>query len=95
MRKQVNLLKKFAAPQALIESFAEVCEINSRLPEDLRSDFPQLLEEQSRKFGFHAYFQTAGSSALTQPQVQTIEQTWPLPRANPRLPQSSRHIAEE
>jgi 5-methylcytosine-specific restriction endonuclease McrA len=53
MKKQVNLLKKLGAPQQLIDSFVEVCEINSQLPEDMRSDFPTLLEEQCRKFGFH------------------------------------------
>ena len=53
MKKQVNLLKRLGAPEKLIESFVEVCEINSKLPEDMRSGFPSLLEEQCRKFGFH------------------------------------------
>lgn len=53
MKKQVNLLKKLGAPRELIDSFVEICEINSRLPVDLRSDFPSLLDEQCRKFGFH------------------------------------------
>ena len=53
MKKQLSLLKKLGAPQELIGSFAEVCEINSQLPENVRSDFPTLLEEQCRKFGFH------------------------------------------
>jgi hypothetical protein len=52
MKKQINLLKRLGAPQQLINSFIEVCEINSQLPEDMRSDFPSLLEEQCRKFGF-------------------------------------------
>jgi hypothetical protein len=45
MKKQINLLKRLGAPQQLINSFIEVCEINSQLPEDMRSDFPSLLEE--------------------------------------------------
>lgn len=52
MKKQINLLKKLGASQELINSFVEVCEINSQLPEDMKSDFPTLLEEQCRKFGF-------------------------------------------
>jgi 5-methylcytosine-specific restriction endonuclease McrA len=53
MKKQMNMLKKLGAPQALLDSFEDVCEINSQLPDETKSSFPTLLEEQCRRFGFH------------------------------------------
>lgn len=92
MKKQLNLLKRLGAPQDLIDSFVEVCDINSRLPEDMRSNFPTLLEEQCRKFGFHGIlpdgwffrpYASAGAHyrkdvAVTQiqPEAPTIEQAY-------------------
>jgi hypothetical protein len=52
LRQQTNLLKRLGASQELVDSFVDVCNINSLLPEDQRSDFATLLEEQCRKFGF-------------------------------------------
>jgi hypothetical protein len=53
MNDQMKLLKRLAAPKQLIESFEEVCRINSMLPDDMKSSFTDLLEGQCRNFGFH------------------------------------------
>jgi hypothetical protein len=44
MKKQLALLRKLGAPPELIASFIEVCDINSRMPDDMRADFSTLLE---------------------------------------------------
>jgi hypothetical protein len=53
MKEQLKTLKRMKAPDALIESFIEVCEINASLPEERRAGFSELLSEQCREFGFH------------------------------------------
>ncbi|MEQ1695479.1 MAG: HNH endonuclease signature motif containing protein [Hyphomicrobiaceae bacterium] len=53
MKDQVRLLKRLGAPQKLIDSFVEVCEINSKLPDGDKESFTKLLDEQCRLFGFH------------------------------------------
>lgn len=53
MKQQLRLLQKMAAPQDLINSFREVCRINSQLPAERRADYSTLLQEQCRKFSFH------------------------------------------
>ena len=52
MKAQLAILKKMNAPTQLVNSFKEVCEINARLPTELRSGPSVLLEEQCRIFGF-------------------------------------------
>ena len=52
MQRQLALLRRLGAPCKLIASFIEVCSINDSLPEQDRATYPQLLEEQCRRFGF-------------------------------------------
>lgn len=52
MQRQLALLRRLGAPDVLITSFIEVCAINDALPEEERATYPELLEEQCRRFGF-------------------------------------------
>jgi HNH endonuclease len=52
MQRQIALLRRLGAPEELVVSFTEVCQINESLPEDQRATYAVLLEEQCRRFGF-------------------------------------------
>jgi 5-methylcytosine-specific restriction endonuclease McrA len=52
VKAQLAILKKLKAPNQLVNSFKEVCEINARLSAELRASPNLLLEEQCRKLGF-------------------------------------------
>lgn len=52
MDQQVRLLRRLGAPEELIRSFEEVCAINDSLPPDQRARYPELLQEQCRRFDF-------------------------------------------
>ena len=52
MKKQLQLLKKLNAPDELVKSFEELCNINESLDPESRSSVLRLLEITCRKFGF-------------------------------------------
>jgi len=52
MQRQLALLRRLGAPEELVASFVHVCSINDSLPEEDRATYPELLEEQCRRFGF-------------------------------------------
>ncbi|WP_294537598.1 HNH endonuclease [uncultured Rhodoblastus sp.] len=52
MKKQIQLLKRLHAPDELVRSFEEICNINEQLDRDSRSNVSKLLEITCRKFGF-------------------------------------------
>lgn len=52
MKAQLAILRKLNAPEELIKSFIEVCEINDRLCE-VRASYNELLEEKCAQFGFN------------------------------------------